>query len=77
MIRFVFLIALVLSILFILNNRSKVIKNNNTNLYKWLILATIIIGIIFLLATSGKIILPQILQVIKMGLPLVTKFIGI
>ena len=77
MIRFVFLIALVLSILFVLNNRSKVIKNNNTNLYKWLILATIIIGIIFLLATSGKIILPQILQVIKMGLPLVTKFIGI
>ena len=77
MIRFVLLIVLVLSILFVLNNRSKIIKNNNTNLYKWLILATIIIGIIFLLATSGKIILPQILQVIKMGLPLVTKFIGI
>ena len=77
MIRFVFLIALVLLILFVLNKRSKIIKNNNTNLYKWLILATIIIGIIFLLATSGKIILPQILQVIKMGLPLVTKFIGI
>jgi hypothetical protein len=77
MIRFVFLIVLVLLILFVLNKRSKIIKNNNTNLYKWLILATIIIGIIFLLATSGKIILPQILQVIKMGLPLVTKFIGI
>ena len=77
MIRFIFLIFLILLILFVLNNRSKKIKINNTSLYKWLILATIIIGAIFLLATSGRIILPQVLQIIKMGFPLVTKLIGI
>ena len=77
MIRFVFLIVLILLILVVLNNRSKKIENNNTNLYKVLILGTIIVGVFFLLATSGRIILPQILQIIKMGLPLVTKLIGI
>jgi len=77
MIRFVLLIALILLILFILNNRSKKIENNNTNLYKVLIIGTVFIGIIFLLATSGRILLPQLLQIIKMGLPLVTKLIGI
>jgi hypothetical protein len=77
MIRFVLLIVLILLILFILNNRSKKIENNNTNLYKVLIIGTVFIGIIFLLATSGRILLPQLLQIIKMGLPLVTKLIGI
>ena len=76
-IRFVFLIALILLILFVLNNRSKKIKNNNKNLYKGLIIATLIIGMIFLIATSGRIILPQILQIIKMGLPFITRLIGI
>ena len=77
MIRFVFLIVLILLILVVLNNRFKKIENNNTNLYRVLILVTIIVGIFFLLAISGRIILPQILQIIKMGLPLVTKLIGI
>ena len=77
MIRFFFLVALLLLILFVLKNRSKKTNNNNGKLYKWLIFATAMFGIIFLLATSGKILLPQILQIIKLGLPLVSKLIGI
>ena len=77
MIRFVLLVVLILLILFVLNNRSKKINNNKKNLYKFFIIFTVIIGMIFLIATSGRIILPQILQIIKIGLPLVTRLIGI
>ena len=76
MVRFVFLIVFIIAILLILNNRSKKI-NNNSNLYKRLIFITLIIGIFLLLATSGRFILPQILQILKIGLPFFTKFIGI
>ena len=76
MVRFLFLIVVIIAILFILNHRSKK-TNYNSNLYKRLIFITIILGIIFLLATSGRFILPQILQVLKIGLPFLTKFIGI
>ena len=76
MIRFVFLIALILLILIVLNNRSKK-SSSNTNLYKRLIIVTLVLGVIFLIFTSGRIILPQIMQIIKMGLPLITKLIGI
>ena len=77
MFRFVFLIALIISILFVLYNKSKKINNNNKNFYKVLIISTATIGLLFLIATSGKIILPQVLQILKMGLPLVTRIIGI
>ena len=76
MFRFVFLVVIIVAILFVLNNRSKK-TNNNSNLYKILIVITLILGVIFLLATSGRFILPQILQVLKIGLPFLTKFIGI
>jgi len=76
MVRFLFLIVIIIAILFILNHRSKK-TNYNSNLYKRLIFITVILGIIFLLATSGRFILPQILQVLKIGLPFLTKFIGI
>ena len=76
MVRFLFLIVFIIAILLILNNKSKKI-NKNSNLYKRLIFITVILGIIFLLATSGRFILPQILQVLKIGLPFLTKFIGI
>ena len=76
MVRFLFLIVFIVAILYVLNNRSKK-TNNNSNLYKRLIVITVILGVIFLLATSGRFILPQILQVIKIGLPFLTKFIGI
>ena len=76
MLRFLFLIAIIVAILYVLNNRSKK-TNNNSNLFKILIVITLILGAIFLLATSGRFILPQILQVLKIGLPFLTKFIGI
>ena len=76
MVRFLFLILIIIAILFILNHRSKK-TNYNSNLYKRLIFITVILGIIFLLATSGRFILPQILQLLKIGLPFLTKFIGL
>ena len=76
MVRFLLLIVFIVAILYVLNNRSKKI-NYNSNLYKILIVITLILGVIFLLATSGRFILPQILQVLKIGLPFLTKFIGI
>ena len=76
MVRFLFLIVIIIAILFILNHRSKK-TNYNSNLYKRLIFITVIMGIIFLLATSGRFILPQFLQVLKIGLPFLTKFIGL
>ena len=76
MIRFFFLIALIILVLFVLSKRSNKTKNNS-NFYKMLILTTLILGLIFLLATSGRYLLPQILQFIKIGLPLMTKLLGI
>jgi len=76
MIRFFFLIALIILVLFVLSKRSNKTKNNS-NFYKMLIIATLILGLIFLLATSGRYVLPQILQFIKIGLPLMTKLLGI
>ena len=52
-------------------------KNKNTGIYKKLIIALVIFAIIFLLATSGRFILPQILQILKIGAPFLTKFIGL
>ena len=77
MVRFLFLIFIIILILFILNNRSKKINNNNSNIYKKLIILTVFLGIIFLLVTSGKLIIPQILQILKIALPFLTKYIGI
>jgi hypothetical protein len=37
----------------------------------------VIFAVIFLLATSGRFILPQILQILKIGAPFLTKFIGL
>ena len=76
MIRFFFLIALIILVLFVLSKRSNKTKNNS-NFYKMLIIATLILGLIFLLATSGRYVLPQIPQFIKIGLPLMTKLLGI
>ena len=37
----------------------------------------VLFAVIFLLATSGRFILPQILQILKIGAPFLTKFIGL
>ena len=73
MIKFTFLIIIVLIILFILKNNS----NAKSNKYRNLIFLVIIFGIFFILITSGKLVLPQLLQILKIGLPFLTKFIGL
>tara|TARA_Y100000996_G_C22535079_1_gene648013 strand:- start:655 stop:831 length:177 start_codon:yes stop_codon:yes gene_type:complete len=54
-------------------------KDNNikSKLYRNILLIIIVIAAIFFIATSGKFILPQILQILKIGLPFITKFIGL
>ena len=68
------LIVLILAILILLILRS---KSKSQNLYKKIIYVVIILGVAFFLATSGKFLLPQILSILKVGLPFLTKFIGI
>ena len=77
MIRFIVVIIIIVVILFILKSRSKGSIKINQNKYRTIILTIIVLGLLFLIATSGRYILPQILQLIKVGLPFLTKFIGI
>lgn len=75
MIKIIFLTIFIVSILYLLKKNSN--SNSNSNIYGKLILVVIVMVILFLVATSGKFILPQFLQIIKIGLPLITKFIGL
>ena len=77
MIRFIIVIIIIVVILFILRSRSKGSIKINQKKYRAIILTIIVLGLLFLIATSGRYILPQILQLIKVGLPFLTKFIGI
>ena len=77
MIRFIIVIIIIVVILFILRSRTKGNIKINQNKYRAIILTIIVLGLLFLIATSGRYILPQILQLIKVGLPFLTKFIGI
>ena len=78
MVRFLLVLILLAAILFIFWNRNKKYGNaKKSNFYKNLFIIFILAGILFILATSGKFILPQLLQIIKIGLPFITKFIGI
>ena len=77
MIRFIIVIIIIVVILFILRSRSKGSIKINQNKYRAIILTIIVLGLLFLIATSGRYILPQVLQLIKVGLPFLTKFIGI
>ena len=76
MIRFIIVLLAVIAILYILRSRSKnsEIMSNN---YKKIIISIIVIGLLILIATSGRYLLPQVLQLIKIGLPFITKLIGI
>ena len=71
MIRIIFLVLFVIGILYLLKKRS------NSSIYGKLIIIIVVFTILFLIATSGKFILPQILQILKIGLPFITKFIGL
>ena len=77
MIRFVIVILLILLILFILRSRSSRIGNISKKNYRLIIISILVLGVLILIATSGRFILPQLLQFIKIGIPLLTKFIGI
>ena len=71
MIKIIFLAIFIVAILYLLK------KKSNSKIYGRLIVLIIFIAVLFLIATSGKLILPQILQILKIGLPFITKFIGL
>ena len=71
MIKIIFLAVFIMAILYLLKKKSK------SNIYGKLIFLVIIITILFVVATSGKLILPQILQILKITLPFIAKFISL
>ena len=77
MIRFTIVIIIILVILIILRSRSEKIRDISKKNYRLIIISVLVLGLLILIATSGRFILPQILQLIKIGIPLLTKFIGI
>ncbi len=77
MIRLLIVLAVIVLILFILRSRAKSGSIGNTKIYRNLILIVIVAGLLFFLATSGKFLIPQLLNLIKVGLPFLTKLIGI
>ncbi len=77
MIRLLIVLAVIVMILFILRSRAKSGSLGNSKLYRNLILIVIVAGLLFFLATSGKFLIPQLLNLIKVGLPFLTKLIGI
>jgi hypothetical protein len=70
-IKIIFLAIFIIIILYLLKRKS------TSNLYSKLIFIIIILAILFIIATSGRFILPQILPILKIGLPFITKFIGL
>ena len=77
MIRLLIVLAVLVLILFILRSRAKSVSFKASKFYRNLIMIVIIGGLLFFLATSGKFLIPQILNLIKVGLPFLTKLIGI
>ena len=77
MIKFIIVILAIIAILFILRSRSSKTKIISSKNYRLIIIAILVLGLLILIATSGRFILPQLLQFIKIGVPLLTKFIGI
>ncbi len=77
MIRLLIVLAVIVMILFILRSRAKSSSFGNSKLYRNLILLVVVAGLLFFLATSGKFLIPQLLNLIKVGLPFLTKLIGI
>ena len=77
MIRFLIVILLILMILFILRSRSPKIGNISKKNYRLIIISILVLAFLIIIATSGRFLLPQLLQFVKIGLPFLTKFIGI
>ena len=77
MIRFIIVIIIIVVILMILRSRSSKTKYISSKNYRLIIISILVLGLLILIATSGRFVLPQLLQLIKIGIPLLTKFIGI
>ena len=77
MYRLLIVLAVIILILFILRSQKKNKSKFSSNFYKKIIIELILFGVLFLLATSGRFLIPQILNIIKIALPFLTKFIGI
>ena len=77
MIRFVIVIFIILLILFILRSRSSKIGNISKKNYRLIIISILVLAFLIVIATSGRFLLPQLLQFVKIGLPFLTKFIGL
>ena len=77
MIRFLIVIIIIVVILIVLRSRSVKTRYISTKNYKLIIISILVLGLLILIATSGRFLLPQILQLLKIGIPLLTKFIGI
>lgn len=77
MIRFVIVILLILLILFILRSQSAKIGNISKKKYRFIIISILVLAFLIVIATSGRFLLPQLLQFVKIGLPFLTKFIGL
>ncbi len=77
MIRFLIVILINVLILLILRSKSNKIKNISKKNFRILIFAILVLGLLLLIATSGRYLLPQFVQLVKLGLPFLTKLIGI
>ena len=77
MIRLLIVLAVIVMILLILRSRAKSASFGSPKLYRNLILIVVVASLLFFLATSGKFLIPQLLNLIKVGLPFLTKLIGI
>ena len=77
MIRLLIVLAVIVMILFILKSRAKSNFGGVNKLYRNLIIIVIVAGLLFFLATSGKFLIPQLLNIIKVGLPFLSKLVGI
>ena len=74
--RLLIVIIFLVIILFIFWQKNRIIGNTKkANIYNYLILIIIVLGVLFFLATAGKFILPKLMQIIKMALPALTKLI--
>ena len=51
-------------------------SKKNSNIYRNLLVLLVFLTIIFLIVTQGKFLLPKLFQLIKIGLPFLTKFIA-
>ncbi len=77
MIKLFIIFITILFIIYIFWQRNKRLTDHNTGFYKKLIIIVIVLGGLFFLATSGKFILPQVFNIFKLFLPMITKLIGI